>query len=81
MTKDYYIYGTGASQVALVVKNLSANAGELRDRGSISELGRSPGGGHGGQPTPVFLPGESHEQRTLMSYSPRLTTSQITEVI
>ena len=65
----------------LVVKNLPVNAGDIRDASWISELGRSPGGGHGGQPTPVFLPGESHEQRTLMSYSPRFTTSQITEVI
>ena len=37
----------GASQVALVVKNLPANAGEIRDMGSIPGLGRSPGGGHG----------------------------------
>ena len=36
-----------ASQVALVVKNLPANAGDLRDSGSIPGLGRSPGGGHG----------------------------------
>ena len=36
-----------ASQVALVIKNLPANAGDVRDMGSISGLGRSPGGGHG----------------------------------
>ena len=36
-----------ASQVALVVKNLPAKAGDLRDTGSISGSGRSPGGGHG----------------------------------
>ena len=36
-----------ASQVALVVKNLPANAGDIRDKGSIPELGRSHGGGHG----------------------------------
>ena len=30
-----------------MVKNLPANAGDLRDMGSISELGRSPGEGHG----------------------------------
>ena len=36
-----------ASQVALVVKNPPANAGNLRDAGSIPGLGRSPGGGHG----------------------------------
>ena len=37
----------GASQVAPVVKNLPANAGGLRDAGSIPGRGRSPGGGHG----------------------------------
>ena len=36
-----------ASQVALVVKILPANAGDARDTGSIPGLGRSPGGGHG----------------------------------
>ena len=35
------------SQVALVVKNLSANTGDLRDTGSIPGLGRSPGEGNG----------------------------------
>jgi len=33
--------------VLLVVKNPPANAGDIRDVGSIPELGRSPGGGHG----------------------------------
>ena len=33
-----------AIQVALVVKNPSANAGDIRDMGSISGSGRSPGG-------------------------------------
>ena len=36
-----------ASQMPLVVKNLPGNAGDVRDRGSIPGLGRSPGGGHG----------------------------------
>ena len=31
----------------LVVKNPPANAGDLRDMGSITGLGRSPQGGHG----------------------------------
>ena len=35
------------SQTALVVKNLAANAGDLRDTGLICGSGRSPGGGHG----------------------------------
>ena len=33
--------------MALVVKNLPANAGDLRDMGSIPRMERSPGGGHG----------------------------------
>ena len=36
-----------ASQVMLVVKNPPANAGDIRDAGSVSGLGRSPEGGHG----------------------------------
>ena len=39
--------GGGTSEVALVVKNLPANAGDIRDTGLIPGLGRSPGGGHG----------------------------------
>ena len=38
---------TGASQVALVVRNPPATAGDLRDAGLIHGSGRSPGGGHG----------------------------------
>ena len=30
-----------------MVKNPPANAGDIGDPGSIPELGRSPGGGHG----------------------------------
>ena len=37
----------GASQVALVVQNPPANAGDTRDSGLIPGLGRSPGGVHG----------------------------------
>ena len=36
-----------ASQMVLVVKNLPANAGDIRDVGSIPGLGQSPGGRHG----------------------------------
>ena len=36
-----------ASQVALVVKNPPAKAGDIRDMSSISGSGRSPGEGHG----------------------------------
>ena len=33
--------------MASVVKNPPANAGDIRDSGSIPKLGRSPAGGHG----------------------------------
>ena len=36
-----------ASQVVPVVKNLAANAGDIRDAGSIPMLERSLGGGNG----------------------------------
>ena len=36
-----------ASQVVLAAKNLPANAGDIRDMGSISGSGRSPGEGNG----------------------------------
>ena len=36
-----------AFQVPLVVKSPPASAGDIRNAGSIPELGRSPGGGHG----------------------------------
>ena len=47
------------------VKNPPANAG---DSSSIPRLGRSPGEGKW-QPTPVFLPGKSHGQRSLVGYT------------
>ena len=36
-----------ASQMVLVIKNLSANARDIRDVGSTLGSGRSPGGEHG----------------------------------
>ena len=51
-----------------MVKTLPAKAGKVRDRSLISGLGRSPG--RKWQPVPVFLPGESHGQRSLAGYSP-----------
>ena len=39
--------GTQGSQVALMVKNLPANAGDARDTNLIPGLGRSPGVGNG----------------------------------
>ena len=51
------------------VKNLPANAGDIRVASLIPGSGRSPGE-RAWQPTPVFLPGESHGQRSLAGYSP-----------
>ena len=56
-----------ASQVMLVVKNPPANAGDTREEGSIPQSGRPPWR-RKWQPTPVFLPGESHGQRGLVGY-------------
>ena len=61
-----------------MVKNLPANAEDIRDVGSIPGSGRSLEGGR--QPTPVFLPGESHGQRSLVGCSPwGHTESDMTE--
>ena len=57
------------SQVALVVKNPLANAGDVRDVGSIPPLGRSPGGGLG-NPLQYSCLENPHGQRSLASYSP-----------
>ena len=40
------LLGNRASQVALVLKNPPATAGDIRDVGLIPGYGRSPGGGH-----------------------------------
>ena len=50
-----------------MVRNLPANAGDIKDSGSIPGSGRS----RKWQPTPVILPGESHGQRSLEGYSPQ----------
>ena len=59
----------GASQVALVVKNLPANAGDIRDAGLILGLGKSPGEGHG-NPLQYSCLENPHGQRSLAGYSP-----------
>ena len=53
--------------MAQVVKNLSANAGDTRDAGSIPGLGRSSEGGEG-NPLQYSCLGESHGQRSLAGY-------------
>ena len=58
-----------ASQVVLVVKNLPANAGNIMRQGFDPWVGKIPWR-KAWQSTPVFLPGESHEKRSLVGYSP-----------
>ena len=60
---------SGAFQVVLVVKNPPANAEDIRDIGLIPGSGRSPGA-RAWQSIPVFLPGESHGQKSMVGYSP-----------
>ena len=52
----------GASQVGLVLKNLSANARDVRDSGSIPGSGGSPGGGHGNTLQYSFLENPKTEE-------------------
>ena len=61
------------------MKNPAANAGDIRDAGSIPGFGKIPWK-RTWQSTPVFLPGESHGQRRLTGYNPwGCTESEITE--
>ena len=48
-----------------MVKNPPANAGDIREVGSIPGVEKRPWT-RKWQPTPVLLPGESYEQRSLM---------------
>ena len=50
-------------------KESACSAGVARDTGSIPGSGRFPWRS-AWQPTPVFLSGESHGQRSLAGYSP-----------
>ena len=63
-------WGAIAFSQLLVVKSTSSSTGDIRDVGSISGWGRPSEEGDG-QPIPVFLPGESHGQRSLEGYGPR----------
>ena len=60
-----------ASQVAQLVKNLSASAGDARDRGLIPESRRSPGVRNN-----KFLPGKFHGQGSLAGYIHGVTKKQ-----
>ena len=55
-------------QVALVIKNLLANAGDVRDTGSVPGLGRSHTGGHSNPLKYSCLEGPM--DMSLVGYSP-----------
>ena len=55
--------------MALLVKNLNANAGDIRDVGSFPGSGRSPGGGNGN--SLQYLPGKSYGEKRVVSYNPK----------
>ena len=55
--------------VGLSSKEYTCSVRTIGDADSIYGMGRSPGEGND-NPTPVFLPGASHGQRSLMGYSP-----------
>ena len=57
---DAHLSHQGSLQVALMVKSLPTNAGDI-------DVGSSLGWK---DPPPVFLPGEFHGQRSLVGYSP-----------
>ena len=54
--------------MVLVVKNLPANAGDVRDMGSVPGLGRYSRGGHGNPLQCSYL--ENPHGQSLVSYSP-----------
>ena len=76
MNKEFFnirvwIY-LGFHKVVLVAKNPSANAGNLRDmRHGFDPWVRKILWRRTWQSTPVFLPGGSHGQRSLVDHSPR----------
>ena len=53
----FFFFSTAALPGALVVKNLPADAGDIRDAVSSPGLERSPGGGHG---NPLWYPCLEH---------------------
>ena len=61
--------------------DVKESAYNVRDPGSIPGSGKSPGE-RNWQPTPVFLPGESHGQRSLEDHVPQhhkeLNTTELT---
>ena len=77
---DFAYYTVGwASQVELVVKNPRASAGRRKRHGFSSWVGKISWR-RVWQPTPVFLPGESHGQRSCRPWDRKeLDTAEVAE--
>ena len=60
---------TGASQVALAIKNPPANAGRFKRCRFYPYIRKIPWSRRAWQPTPEFWPGESHGPSSLVGYS------------
>ena len=58
-----------ASQVVLVIKGLPASAGDVKSCRFNLWVGKILWR-RAWQPTPLFFPGESHGERSLVGYSP-----------
>ena len=65
----------GASQVALVLKNLPDSARDIRDEGLIPGLGRSPAGGQG-NPLQYFCPKNLEDRGASWAVVHRVAKSQ-----
>ena len=65
-----FVFEDGAFQVALIVKNLPANAREVRDLGLIPGSGRCPGEGNG-NPFQCSCLENPMDQRSLADYRPQ----------
>ena len=69
MNLDWSMCYSAVYQVALVVNNLSANAGRCRRQAFAPWVGKISWR-RAWQPTPVFLPGEFHGKRSVVGCSP-----------
>ena len=67
-----------ASQVVLVVKNLPASTGDIRDRGSIPGSGRSPERGYG-NPLQYSCPENAMDRGAWLATVHRVTEPDTTE--
>ena len=71
----WFLISLSASWVALVVKNLPASAGDVREAGSIAWCGRSPGGGNG-NPLQYSFPENPTDRGVWWAMVQRVTKSQ-----